>query len=103
MTTIKKEQAATYFIRHEKYSYGIFCINESGDLFLNSDYGMYGFAWRAFGDNFKEFLCTTNSDYIYDKFDTNARYLCQKGLPKNTREPVKALLDAFREHLKTEL
>lgn len=100
--TVTKQEAFQYYIRHPKYSYGIFCISPHGDLFLNSDWGFYGTAWRAFGDNFKEFLISANSDYIFDKLETNHRYLTRKNLPKHVRQPIKTLIDAFREELKKE-
>lgn len=101
--TVKKNSAQTYYISHPDFSYGIFCFNDAGDLFLNSDWGMYGFAWRAYGADFKTFLARTNADYIYDKFDSNSRYLFSKGLPKHTRKPVTALLTALIDTLKSEL
>lgn len=98
----KIDDAKTYYISHPEYSYGIFCFNSKGDLFLNSDWGMYGFAWRAYGEDFKKFLSNTNADYIFDKFDTNTRYLFAKGLPKHVRKPVTALIESFINELKKE-
>ena len=99
--TIKIDSATTVYIHTKDFSYGIFCFNEKGDLFLNSDWGMYGFAWRSYGDDFKKFLSQTNADYIFDKFDTNTRCLFSKGLPKHVRKPVVGLLNEFINHLKT--
>lgn len=101
--SVRKDSAATYYIRHPNASYGIFCFNEAGDLFLNSDWGMYGFAWRSYGKDFREFLAQTNADYIFQKFDTNTRYLHSKGLPKHVQKPVTALIEAFIQALKEEL
>lgn len=98
---IKTEKAQTWYISHPKFSYGIFCLNDSGDLFLNSDWGMYGFAWRSYGDDFKEFLAQTNADYIVGKFDTNMRYLHSKGMPKHCVKPVTELVNAFIQALKS--
>lgn len=100
--TVKADNARTYYISHPDFHYGIFCFNDSGDLFLNSDWGMMGFAWRAYGKDFKEFLKGTNPEYIYGKFDTNSRYLYSKGLPKHTEKPVTQLIKAFIDHLKSE-
>lgn len=65
------EPAETLYVSHPESSYGIFCFNSSGDLFLNSDWGFYGFGWRSYGKNFKEFIAGTNSDYIVGKFEIN--------------------------------
>lgn len=102
---VSAEPAETVYISTKKYSYGIFCFNDSGDLFLNSDYGMYGFAWRHYGKEkpFKNFLANTNADYIFDKFDTNVRYLHSRGLPKHVRGPVTGLIQALIDHLKKEI
>ena len=63
--------AKTIHIDHPEASYGIFCFNNQGDLFLNSDYGFFGFAWRSYGDNFQEFLAGLNADYMVGKFEIN--------------------------------
>jgi len=94
------DPAETVYISTKDHSYGIFCYNSKGDLFLSSDWGMYGFAWRSFGDNFKRFLSGCNADYIFDKFDLNTKYLFTKGLPKHVRPHVIALLNEFINHLK---
>lgn len=98
--TVKSEKAQTWYISHPKYSYGIFCFNDSGDLFLNSDWGMYGFAWRSFGEDFKEFLSGTNAGYIVGKFDSNIRYIKSSGMPKHCVKPVTELVNAFIQALK---
>jgi len=101
--TVKVDNAKTYYISHPNYSYGIFCFNSTGDLFLNSDWGMYGFAWRHYGDDFKTFLSKTNAEYVLGKFDLNTRYLFSKGLPKHVVVPVTALIEAFINELKKEV
>lgn len=75
-------------VTHPEHSYGIFCWNSLGDLFLSSDWGMYGFSWRSFGKDFKQFLLEINEDYVFNKFDQNSRYLHGKGLPKHVRPHV---------------
>lgn len=98
---VKRNTAETMYIRKDGASYGIFCYNEVGDLFLNSDWGMYSFAWRSFGASFKEFLKHADPEYIFDKFDTNSRYLYSKGLPKHVRKPVIELLQEFQNALRS--
>jgi hypothetical protein len=94
------DKAETVYISHQKYSYGIFCYNSKGDLFLSSDWGMYGFAWRHYGSGaFSDFLAQTNPEYIFNKFESNHMYLFHKGLPKHVKKPVTALLEAFINYL----
>jgi hypothetical protein len=101
--TVRKDSAATYYISHPEFSYGIFCFNDKGDLFVNSDWGMYGYAWRSYGDDFKAFLAQTNPEYVFTKFDTNSHYSYRKGIPKHCQKPVTELLRAFINVLKDEL
>lgn len=66
------DPAETVYIRHPEASYGIFCFNSKGDLFLNSDWGFFGFAWRHYsGGSFKEWLSTCDADYVTGKFAIN--------------------------------
>jgi hypothetical protein len=68
---IIKDAAETIYIKSPDTSFGVFCFNSYGDLFLNSDWGMFGYAWRHFGENFKEFLQQCNAEYIVGKFALN--------------------------------
>ena len=102
MSTTKHtpDTAETVEIRTKDHSYGIFCYNSRGDLFLSSDWGMYGFSWRSFGqDGFREFLKQINAEYVYGKFELNYRYLTSKPLPKHCREHVEALIKEFVKYL----
>jgi len=38
------DEAKTIYIDVKDASFGIFCFNSKGDFFLNSDWGMYGYA-----------------------------------------------------------
>ncbi len=95
----RKHTAETVYISHPNASYGIFCYNSVGDLFLNSDYGMYGYAWRSFGDDFKSFLAQINSDYLMGKLEMNYRSTTSKKIPKYSYDKVKILCEAFIEHM----
>jgi hypothetical protein len=99
----KRRSAETIYVEHPESSYGIFCYNSVGDLFLNSDWGFYGYAWRSFGDNFKEFLKNTNSDYVVGKFNLNHMdgELKRKLSPHKIKH-LKNLIDAFINELKNE-
>jgi len=68
---VNQQTAETIYISHPEASYGIFCFNSVGDLFLNSDWGFYGFAWRAYGNDFKEFLSGLEPEYTVNKFEIN--------------------------------
>jgi hypothetical protein len=100
---IIQSNAETVYINHDEASYGIFCFNDKGDLFLNSDWGFFGYAWRAYGENFKEFLSSCNSDYIIGKFGINYCETSGKKIPPHKEKYVKVLIDQFINHLKTQV
>jgi len=52
-------------------------ISEDGFLGIVSDYGNATFAWRAFGDNFKKFLCRLNPEYFATKMVQGIAYTIQ--------------------------
>jgi len=98
------DECKTYHVTVEGHSYGIFCLNSVGDLFLSGDWGMYGFSWRSFGNRpFKEFVAQINGEYLFGKFEINHRYLNGKGLPKHVRPHVIALFDELKVQLKSEI
>jgi len=49
--------------------WGKFVIDSSGYFSAVSDYGNYAFQWSAFGEgvDFRDFLCSLNSDYLMGK------------------------------------
>jgi len=97
MAVVKINKAESVYVNHETASYGIFCYNSVGDLFLNSDWGMFGYAWRAFGDDFKDFLKKCNADYIIGKFELNYREVSGKKLPAHKKEALTILFNEFKK------
>jgi hypothetical protein len=96
--------AETVYINTPKDSYGIFCFNSIGDLFLNSDWGFYGFSWRHMGDGItlKEFIAGCNADYIADKFYTNINtQKDKKDFEKWRRSHVLVLINHFIDYCKS--
>lgn len=99
MAKITVSKAEVVHINTADFSYGIFCYNDLGDLFLNSDWGMYGFAWRSFGADFRAFLAQTNPDYLVGKLRNNYRTTTGKELHKHTYTQLIGLVSAFINHL----
>lgn len=91
----KTLKSHTIRIDHPQASYGIFSFNESGDLFLMSDWGNYCYSWRAFGEDFYEFLSTLQADYLLGKFETSHRQNYQKEIQPKTKVMVTFLIQAF--------
>lgn len=99
---IERNTASTVRIDHPTASYAIFCFNEKGDLFVNSDWGFYGYAWRAFGDHFENFLSGTNAEYVVGKFGTTYLEAAGKRLPKTREENLLILTREFISTLKNQ-
>ena len=99
---VNKHTAETIYINHPQASYGIFCFNSVGDLFVNSDWGFYGYAWRSYGENFKEFLAGTNAEYIVGKFSINHTEVSGKKMPKHREENLMILVNEFIKQVKVE-
>lgn len=103
---VKVNQYASETIRidHSVASYGIFCFNTAGDLFLSSDWGFYGYAWRGYGaDTFKRFLSQCEDEYIVGKFELNFRQTTNKKLPIHTKQMLLTLTEQFIKALKKEV
>lgn len=99
---ITTDTAKTIQIDHPQASYGIFCYNSRGDLFLSSDWGFHSYSWRSFGAHtFESFLSQCNSDYIIGKFQVNHGYLGVKIHP-NQKKNLAILIDEFIKALKEE-
>ena len=92
--------AGTVTINTQEHSYGIFCFNSQGDLFVNSDWGFFAFSWRSFGASFRDFLAGTNADYIVGKLGINWRNDTGKMIPKHKAEHLTGLVAVFIARLK---
>jgi hypothetical protein len=87
-------------VEHPESSYGTFCYNEIGDLFLQSDWGFYGYSWRAFGDSFSEFLMDIDADYVVQKFENNQSITSKKRIPAHIWVHIKNLYNVLVKELK---
>lgn len=99
---VNKSTAVVYHINHPDASYGIFCLNDKGDLFINSDYGFYGYAWRSYGPDFRAFLAQLNTDYLIGKLEINHREVSGKKMQPFRKEKLTLLCQAFINELKKE-
>jgi hypothetical protein len=96
------DPAETLYVNHPVSSYGIFCYNSKGDLFLNSDWGAFCYAWRHIGtDTFKQFLANCNASYIAQKFETNHIGSGGKRFNKTQREHIETLICELIKYLKS--
>lgn len=101
-TKIIRDKAETIYVQHPEASYAIFCFNSYGDLFMNSDWGTCCYAWRAFGENFKEFLKKTEADYIISKFAINWNFNNKEKFGGNREKHITTLVNMFLTELQKE-
>ncbi len=73
---LEKSTCEKYTMRfNEGWDWAIFTIDNTGMFNCQSSFGNYNYHWRAFGDNFKEFLCEVDSYYLLNKLcDKNTFY-----------------------------
>lgn len=88
-------------IEHPESSYGIFCFNEAGDLFLSSDWGFYGYSWRSFGSEpFRDWLSDIGEDYVINKFENTVYNMgIKKGIPSPVKKHLSNLISEFKKAL----
>lgn len=69
-----------------------------------TDYGNFSYAWRAFGDNFKEFLLSLNVDYFGSKMYGGYVYVAYgPKIEKASRRLAEMILPALQTELKKQL
>lgn len=84
------------WISHPTASYANFCYTEEGDLFINSDWWFFGYAWRSMGTRtFEEFMGQCNAYYVLGKLEINYRDTAKKKIPKHIQENLLLLLEEF--------
>lgn len=101
MLKITHSTAKTVQIESPEFSWGIFCYNKHGDLFLKSDWGDFAYSWRAFGDDFEAFLANADEHYIVQKLENNRFQESRKALSTRHQQALKGLVRAFCQTLKT--
>ena len=63
-----KSTCDKYTLRfNENKDWAVFVIDDRGLMQCHSSFGDYSYNWRAFGDNFKGFLCDITSPYLLIK------------------------------------
>lgn len=91
-------------IYHPESSYAIFCFSAKGDLFVNSDWGFFGYTWRSYGsqNSFTHFLAKTNAaEYIVGKLEINYFELTnRRKIPPFRRKNLLVLTELFIERIK---
>jgi len=73
----KNVKASSYTLRGDNGEWlGQVVLTDDGLFASVTDYGNLSYAWRAYGDNFKEFICSLNLNYFGSKLYTGMAYIC---------------------------
>lgn len=99
--TVTETAATTIGIDTKESSWGVFCFNPLGDLFLNSDWGSFVCSFRSFGPGeFRSFLASVNAEYLVTKFSSNYHNISGKKLSTSKESHLMVLTNTFINHLK---
>lgn len=90
----------TFRVEVQGSQWAYIMYNDKGDLYINSDWGCFGFAWRSFGKDFEDFLLSINTDYLLGKLESNLFEIAQKKINKNRQEHIAILFTEFQNELK---
>lgn len=97
-------KAESYTLRTSNGAWlGQVVITSDGMFSGVTDWGNFGYAWRSFGPDFKQFLLEINTPYFGDKLATGAAYVMQgKKVDMAAQRFAKKILPALQEVLKQE-
>ncbi len=71
-----KVTARSYTLKTDNGAWlGQIVITNDGMFSAVTDYGNFGFAWRAYGEDFKEFLISIKVPYFADKMSSGMSYI----------------------------
>jgi hypothetical protein len=101
----KKVTAESYTLRDENGSWlGQIVLTNDGMFASVTDYGNLSFAWRSYGDDFKEFLRNLNVDYFGNKmYQGNTYILHAKRTEQACHRFAEKILPALQKALREEL
>ena len=79
-------------------------LTDDGMFASVTDWGNFSYAWRAYGDNFKDFIINLNVSYFGDKMLTGMAYIVyNKKVELACRRFAEKILPPLQEVLKEEL
>lgn len=101
----KEVTAESYTLRTKSGDWlGQIVLTSDGMFSGVTDYGNFSFAWRAYGDNFKEFMSEIGVDYFATKMSTGMSYVAHsKKIDTAAKRFAEKILPALQEILKKEL
>lgn len=98
-------KSKSYTLRDENNQWlGQVVITSDGMFASVTDWGNLSYAWRSYGNDFREFLCSLNVGYFGSKLYTGMAYIlygkkCEKSCSRFAEMILPALQKVLREEL----
>jgi hypothetical protein len=98
-------KSKSYTLRTEGGQWlGQIVLTSDGMFASVTDYGNLSYAWRAYGDDFKKFLCELNVDYFGTKMYTGMSYIlhskkCEKDCDRFAEKILLPLQKVLKEEI----
>lgn len=105
-TTEKKPVTAkSYTLRDEKGVWlGQVVLTSDGAFMSVTDWGNLSYAWRSYGDDFRDFMISINTDYFGNKLFTGMAYISySRAVAKACNRFAEMILPALQKVLKEEI
>ena len=102
---MKEVKAKSYTLRTENGQWlGQIVLTNDGMFASVTDWGNLSYAWRAYGDDFREFLCSLNPSYFGSKLYTGMAYIlfgkkCEQACDRFAEKILPALQKVLREEI----
>jgi len=100
----EKIELWSYTLRSESGSWlGQIVLTSDGMFGSVTDYGNFSYAWRHFGENFKDFIISLNVDYFASKMQNGLSYVCHNRQTERASETfAKEILPTLQDVLRKE-
>lgn len=101
----EKVTAESYTLKTENGDWlGQVVLTSDGAFMAITDWGNFNFAWRSYGNNFKEFICNLNTSYFAGKMCEGMSYVAfSRKIDKAAEIFSEKILPALQIVLKEEL
>ena len=97
--------STSYTLRGERGEWlGQIVLTSDGMFASVTDYGNLSYAWRSYGTDFKEFLCSINTGYFATKLYTGMSYIlygrkCEQACERFAEKILPPLQKLLKEEL----
>jgi hypothetical protein len=102
---MKEIKSRSYTLHGENGNWlGQIVLTNDGMFASVTDYGNLSYAWRAYGEDFREFICSLNTQYFGTKLYTGMAYILYgKKTEMACERFAEKILPALQLVLKTEI